>query len=125
MEPQRIDKFLWAVRLFKTRSMATDACKKGRVSLNGEKAKPSRLVNVNDTIAIYRPPIEHTFKVKELIKNRVGAKLVPDYLTDLTPQSEYDKLEEIQMSKVDYYRPQGTGRPTKRDRRLLDQIWDE
>ncbi len=124
MEAQRIDKYLWAVRLFKTRSMATDACKKGRVSINGEKVKASRTINIGDVFSVNKPPIEYTYKVKEMLKNRVGAKLVNDYIEDITPQEELDKLEEIKMSKVQYYRPKGTGRPTKRDRRLLDEIWD-
>ncbi len=119
----RIDKYLWSVRLFKTRSIATEACKKGRVLLNGEKIKASKMISVNDEIVIFNPPIRNTYKVKTLLKNRVGAKLVADYLIDITSKSELDKLEEIRMSKVDYYRPKGTGRPTKRDRRLLDEVW--
>jgi len=124
MSDLRIDKYLWAVRLFKTRSIATDACKRGKVLLNGEKVKPSKVIAVDDTINISRPPIEYIYKVKAILKNRVGAKLVVDYLTDITPQENLDKLEEIKMSKVDYYHPKGTGRPTKRDRRLLDEIWE-
>ncbi len=124
MEAQRIDKFLWAVRLFKTRSMASDACKKGRIKINGERVKASRTVNIGDVFTVNSAPIEYTYKVKEMLKNRVGAKLVADYIENLTPQEELDKLEEIKMSRVEYYRPKGTGRPTKRDRRLLDEIWD-
>ncbi len=124
MSDLRIDKFLWAVRIFKTRSIATDACKKGRVLLNNEKIKPSKIVNINDEISIFRPPIHNSYRIEALLKNRVGAKLVENYIKDITPQSELDKVEEIKMSKVDYYRPKGTGRPTKRDRRLLDEIWE-
>jgi ribosome-associated heat shock protein Hsp15 len=124
MDDIRIDKFLWAVRLFKTRSIATEACKKGKVLLNGEKVKASRSIMLNDVITINRAPVDYTYKVVGMLKNRVGAKLVAEYITDITPQSELDKLEEIKMSKVDYYRPKGTGRPTKRDRRLLDEIWE-
>lgn len=124
MNDLRIDKFLWAVRLFKTRSIATDACKKGKVLLNGDKTKPSKVIEIDDTISISRPPIDYIYKVKALLKNRVGAKLVQDYLLDITPKESLEKLEEIKMSKVDYYRPKGTGRPTKRDRRLLDGIWE-
>jgi len=124
MNDLRIDKFLWAVRLYKTRSIATDAVKKGKVLLNGEKIKASKVIAIDDEISISRPPIQNIFKVKAFLKNRVGAKLVSDYIKDITPQSELDKLEEIKMSKVEYYRPKGTGRPTKRDRRLLDEIWE-
>ncbi len=124
MDNIRIDKFLWAVRLFKTRTIATEACKKGKVLINGEKVKASRAIMLNDVITINRAPIDYTYKVIAMLKNRVGAKLVADYITDITPQSELDKLEEIKMSKVEYYRPKGTGRPTKRDRRLLDEIWE-
>ncbi len=124
MNDLRIDKFLWAVRIFKTRSIAADACKKGRVLLNNEKIKPSKVVNIDDEINIFKPPIHNIYKIKSLLKNRVGAKLVETYIKDITPQSELDKLEEIRMSKVDYNRPKGTGRPTKRDRRLLNEIWE-
>jgi len=124
MNDLRIDKFLWAVRLYKTRSIASDACKKGKVLLNGEKTKASKVVNINDTLIVSRPPIQHTYKIKALLKNRVGAKLVSNYISDITAQSELDKLEEIKMSKVEYYRPKGTGRPTKKDRRLLDDMWE-
>jgi len=124
MADLRIDKYLWAVRLFKTRSLAAEACKKGKVSLNGEKVKASKTVLTNDEISIFFAPIHRKYKVEALLKNRVGAKLVENYLTEITPQTELDKLEEIKMSKVDYYRPKGTGRPTKRDRRLLDEMWD-
>ena len=124
MADLRVDKYLWAVRLFKTRSLAADACKKGRVTLNNEKVKPSKTVLIDDEITIFRPPIYRKYKVKALVKNRLGAKLVVDYLTEITAQSELDKLEEIKMSKVEYYRPKGSGRPTKRDRRLLDEVWE-
>lgn len=124
MNDLRIDKYLWAVRLYKTRSIATDAVKKGKVLLNDEKIKASKIIEIDDEISVSRPPIQNRYKVIALIKNRVGAKLVTDYLKDITPQSELDKLEEIKMSKVEYYRPKGTGRPTKRDRRLLDEIWE-
>lgn len=124
MNDLRIDKFLWAVRLYKTRSIAADAVKKGKVLLNGEKTKASKAIAIDDELTISRPPIQNIYKVKAFLKNRVGAKLVADYLTDITPQSELDKLEEIKMSKVEYFRPKGTGRPTKKDRRLLDDIWE-
>lgn len=124
MEDIRVDKYLWAVRLYKTRSIATDACKNGRVLLNSDKAKASKSIVVGDTLTIFLPPIHRTFKVIALLKNRVGAQLVADYITDITPQSELDKLEDIKNSEVEYFRPKGTGRPTKRDRRLLDNIRD-
>jgi len=124
MSDLRIDKFLWAVRLFKTRSIASDACKKGKVTLNGEKTKASKGISIDDIITIQKSPIEYTYRVKELLKNRVKASLVNLYLNDITPQSELDKLEEIKMSKIEYYRPKGTGRPTKKDRRLLNDLWE-
>ena len=123
MNDVRIDKFLWAVRLFKTRSIATEACKKGKVILNGEKTKASKTISIDDIIAIQKSPIEYTYQIKELLRNRVKASLVNLYLNDITPKSELDKLEEIKMSKVEYYRPKGTGRPTKKDRRLLNDLW--
>ena len=122
MADLRIDKYLWAVRLYKTRSIATEACKKGKVLLNNEKAKASKEIKINDEISIFRAPITYTYRVKNLLKNRVGAKLVPEYLTSTTEQSELDKIEQIKMSTVQFYAPKGQGRPTKKDRRLLDEL---
>lgn len=114
----RVDKWLWAMRVFKTRSIATDAVKKGRVTMGGTVVKPSRPVKVGDVIEVKKPPITYTFRVKALTENRLGAKLVPDYLENITPQSQYDLLEMTRISGfVD--RRKGLGRPTKRDSREL------
>ncbi|MDE6272846.1 MAG: RNA-binding S4 domain-containing protein [Muribaculaceae bacterium] len=114
----RVDKWLWAMRVFKTRSMSTDAVKKGRVSIGGVAVKPSRTVKEGDVIEVKKPPITYTFRVKQVSENRLGAKLVPEYLENITPQSEYDLLEMTRISGfVD--RRKGLGRPTKRDSRDL------
>ena len=121
-EDERIDKWLWAMRIFKTRTIATEACKKGRITIgdpeNGIIAKPSRTIKVGDTINVRKPPITYSFKVKALTENRLGAKLVPDYLENVTPQSQYDLLEVVKISGfID--RRKGLGRPTKREGREL------
>lgn len=118
----RIDKWLWAMRVFKTRTIATDACKKGRVSMgDGTVVKPSRTIDVGDIIKVRKPPITYTFRVKALTENRLGAKLVPDYLENLTPKSEYDLLEVVIISGfID--RQKGLGRPTKREGRELSRF---
>lgn len=118
----RIDKWLWAMRVFKTRTIATDACKKGRVSVgDGPVVKPSRTIAVGDIIKVRKPPITFTFRVKALTENRLGAKLVHDYLENLTPQSEYDLLEVVKISGfID--RQKGLGRPTKREGRELSRF---
>ena len=115
---ERIDKWLWAMRVFKTRTMATDACKKGRVSIAGTAVKPSRTIKPGDTIEVRKPPITYTFRVVALSQNRLGARLVPEYLENLTPQSQYDLLE---MSRISGFvdRRKGLGRPTKREGRDL------
>lgn len=106
------------MRVFKTRSISTDACKKGRVSVNGASAKPSRTVKVGDTVDVRKPPITYTFRVKALTENRLGARLVPEYLENITPKSQYDMLEMVRISGfVD--RQKGLGRPTKREGREL------
>lgn len=122
---ERIDKWLWAMRVFKTRTMATDACKKGRVTVgDGIIAKPSRTVKVGDTVHVRKPPIEYSFRVKALAANRLGAKLVPEYLENITPQSQYDLLDVVRISGfVD--RRKGLGRPTKREGRELSRFTDE
>ncbi|MDE6669865.1 MAG: RNA-binding S4 domain-containing protein [Muribaculaceae bacterium] len=121
---ERIDKWLWAMRVFKTRTIATDACKKGRVSIGGATVKPSRTIKVGDIIEVRKPPITYTFRVKALTANRLGAKLVPDYLENLTPQSQYDLLEMTRISGfVD--RQRGMGRPTKRDGREMSKFREE
>ena len=115
---ERIDKWLWAMRVFKTRTIATDACKKGRVTMNGTVLKPSRSIKVGDIVDVRKPPITYTFRVLALAENRLGAELVPDYLENLTPQSQYELLEMTRISGfVD--RRKGLGRPTKRDAREM------
>ncbi len=110
------------MRVFKTRTIATDACKKGRVSMgDGTVVKPSRTIDVGDIIKVRKPPITYTFRVKALTENRLGAKLVPDYLENLTPKSEYDLLEVVKISGfID--RQKGLGRPTKREGRELSRF---
>ncbi len=121
---ERVDKWLWSMRVFKTRTMATDACKKGRVTVGGKAAKPSRTVAPGDVVDVKKPPITYTFKVKAIPSGRLGAKLVPEYLENLTPQSQYDLLEMTRISGfVD--RRKGLGRPTKRDSRQLSAFRDE
>ena len=120
----RIDKWLWAVRVFKTRSLATDACKMNRVSINGQLTKPSRLVKEGDVISVRKPPIEYSFKVLRVLNNRVGAKLVPEYMENVTPKEQYDILELQRLSRfVD--RAKGLGRPTKKDRRDIESFIED
>ncbi len=120
----RIDKWLWAVRLFKTRSIAIEACKKGRVSIKGVTIKPARMIKVGDIIEVRRAPITYSFEVLNLTENRMGAKLVPDFMKDVTAPSQLEILELSKMSGfVD--RARGTGRPTKKDRRELEEFRDD
>lgn len=121
MEGIRYDKYLWAVRLFKTRSMASDACRNGRIQIEGLNIKPSRTAALEDIFTLRRPPALLTFRVKELPPSRVGAKLVSHYLEDMTPEEEREKLN-IRLSDKTGLRPRGTGRPTKRERRDLDRL---
>lgn len=121
---ERVDKWLWCMRVFKTRTIATDACKKGRVSMGGTNLKPSRTVKVGDVIDVRKPPITYTFRVLAIPTGRLGAKLVPEYLENLTPQSQYDLLEMTRISGfVD--RQKGLGRPTKRDSREMSKFREE
>jgi len=120
----RIDKYLWSIRAYKTRSIAADACKKNRVSINGVNVKSSREVKINETIRVRKDQIYYEYKVIDIPKSRVGAKLVADYRIDVTKQEELDKLDIIRHSK-NYYRDKGTGRPTKRDRRDLDSYFEK
>lgn len=120
-ESHRIDKWLWSVRLFKTRTEAADACKGGKVKLNGDAVKPAKELKANDTIAFRSGSILRSFKVLEFPKSRVGAKLVADYCEDLTPPEEYEReKQEKQYERPFFYT--GKGRPTKRDRRKLDSL---
>lgn len=120
----RIDKWLWAVRLFKTRTLAVEACKKGRISIQGTTIKPSRNIKVGEVIQVKKPPITYSFEVLGIADKRMGAKLVPEYMRDVTPVSEYEILE---LSKVSGFidRGRGLGRPTKKERRDLDDFIDD
>lgn len=127
MNEVRIDKWLWAVRIFKTRTVATEACKKGRVTIGGVAVKPSRPLKVGETVSVRKPPVTYSFRVLALTQNRLGAKLVPDYMENVTPQSELHLLDVVKISGfID--RRKGLGRPTKREGRQLQQfaadIWD-
>lgn len=125
MHQQRIDKWLWATRIFKTRSIAADACKKGRVSIGGRTLKPSAMVSIGDVVKVQKPPITLSFEIIGLTNNRVGAKLVENYLRNVTPQSEYEILE-LQRIAGNVGRQKGMGRPTKKERRDLEQfIYDK
>ncbi|MDR3705955.1 MAG: RNA-binding S4 domain-containing protein [Paludibacteraceae bacterium] len=115
----RIDKWLWAVRLFKTRSLAVEACKKGKVTINGVAAKPSRNVKVGEVLLIRKPPIVYSFKVLALAENRMGAKLVPNFMKNVTAKDQLEMLELMKLTG-DLNRAKGLGRPTKKDRRELD-----
>ncbi|MBZ9627417.1 RNA-binding S4 domain-containing protein [Psychroflexus sp. CAK57W] len=117
----RVDKYLWAVRYFKTRSIATNACKKGHIKIGGESIKPSRNVYPTDKIEIRKNQINYQIEVLDLPKSRVGAKLVNIYCVDITPKENLEKLELLKYSQ-DYYRKKGAGRPTKKDRRELDDL---
>lgn len=119
----RIDKYLWCIRLFKTRSIATDACKKGHIKINGTNLKPSKEVFGNEEITIRKNQINYKIIVLDIPQNRVGAKLVDLYRKDITPKEEFDKTELLKFAK-DYYRKKGTGRPTKKDRRDIEDYYD-
>lgn len=123
MEAVRVDKWLWAVRLFKTRSLATDACRNGRIKINGDAVKASRELKVGQEISLHLGPITKTVKVLALLGNRVGAKLVPEYMLDLTPAEEYQKLALIKENPL----ARRKGRPTKKERRDIDDWfgWEE
>ena len=117
----RLDKFLWSVRYYKTRSLAADACKKNRIKANGEVAKASRDIIPGDEIAVRKDQINFSFRVLQVPENRIGAKLVTLHIIDTTPKEEYEALELRKISQ-DYYRQKGEGRPTKKDRRDLDDF---
>ena len=120
---ERLDKWLWATRIFKTRSIATAACKKGRVCVDGVAVKPSRTIKVGDTISVRKPPITYTYSVIGLVQNRVGAKLVPNYLKNITSPDQYELLEMVKINGfID--RQKGLGRPTKKDGREIQKFTD-
>ena len=113
---ERVDKYLFAMRIYKTRSIAADACKKGRVKMNGAELKPSRSFHIGDIFTVRKGPITYTYKVLQLSANRLGAKLVPDYMQDLTTPDQLELLELARLA-AQSGRDRGTGRPTKKDRR--------
>ena len=119
MNEVRIDKWMWATRVFKTRTIALEACKKNRISVGGVSVKPSRMIKVGDVISVRKPPITYSFRVLDLADKRMGAKLVPQFLENITSPEEYEILE---MNKISGFvdRARGLGRPTKKDRRELD-----
>ena len=121
MQEVRIDKWLWATRIFKTRTIATDACKKGRITIGGTNVKASRMIRVGEVIQVRKPPITFSFKVLALTQNRMGAKLVPEYMENVTTADQYEIMEMTRLSGF-LDRSKGTGRPTKKDRRELEQF---
>lgn len=120
----RVDKWLWAARIFKTRTMAAAACKKGQVTLGGAQLKASRMVKEGDIVSVRKPPVTYSFRILQAIEKRVGAKLLPEILENVTTPDQYELLE---MSKISGFinRAKGTGRPTKKDRRDLDEFTDD
>lgn len=122
MPEARIDKWMWAARIFKTRTIAAEACKKGRISINGSQVKPARMVKPGDVVQVRKPPVTYSLKVLQAIEKRVGAKLVPEIMENVTTPDQYELLE---MSKISGFvdRARGTGRPTKKERRDLDEFF--
>ena len=121
MSDIRIDKYLWSVRLYKTRSLATDACRAGQVKLNGLPVTPSHEISEGEIYELNRSQVHRTVLVKAILANRVGAKLVENYLTDLTPQEEYERIQMARQYSFEK-RDRGAGRPTKRDRREIEEF---
>jgi ribosome-associated heat shock protein Hsp15 len=119
VEEARIDKWLWAARIFKTRSIAADACKNGRVTIGGVNVKPSHVVKAGEVVAVRKPPVTYSFRILKTIEQRVGAKLLPEIYENVTPPDQYELLE---MNRISGFvdRARGTGRPTKKDRRAMD-----
>ncbi|GGD96983.1 RNA-binding S4 domain-containing protein [Planktosalinus lacus] len=120
----RVDKYLWCVRYFKTRSIATNACRTGKVKIQGDNVKPSREVYPGDQVQVRKNQVDYVLEVLDIPESRLGAKLVDIYRKDITPKENLEKLELLKYSK-DYYRKKGTGRPTKKDRRDLDDFVEE
>ncbi|RHJ95287.1 RNA-binding S4 domain-containing protein [Parabacteroides bouchesdurhonensis] len=123
MDEVRIDKWMWATRIFKTRTIAAEACKKNRIMVSGVNVKPSRMIKVGDIIQVRKPPVTYSFKVLALTENRMGAKLVPGFMENVTTPDQYEILE---MNRISGFvnRAKGLGRPTKKDRRELEQFTD-
>ena len=120
----RVDKYLFAMRIYKTRTIAADACKKGRVTMGGTQLKPSRTFHTGDVFSVRKGPITYTYRIKQLAENRLGAKLVPDYLQDITAP---DQLELLELARLagQTGRDRGTGRPTKKDRREIEMFMSD
>ena len=123
-EPIRMDKWLWAARLFKTRSLAADAIKGGKVKVDGNPVKPSREVKEGDVIQVQIEQLHKVVEVKTVIKNRVSAKQVPEVYIDLTPKEEYERIEFMHAYKAEW-RDRGAGRPTKKERRMIEKMKDD
>ncbi len=121
--PVRVDKWLWAVRIYKTRSIATEACKKGHVIIDNIQVKPSRVLKIGDIVKVKKNPVTYSYKVLGLTEKRVGAQLVPEYLLDVTPKEELEILD-IQKNMLWMRRERGAGRPTKKERRDLDDFFN-
>ncbi|MDD2799722.1 MAG: S4 domain-containing protein [Bacteroidales bacterium] len=123
MNEVRIDKWMWATRIFKTRTIAVEACKKGRVMINNVNVKPSRMIKKNDVLQVRKPPVVYSFRVLELTDKRMGAKLVENFLKNVTTP---DQLQILELQKIEGFvnRARGTGRPTKKDRRDLEEFVD-
>ena len=117
----RIDKYLWALRIYKTRTLAAEACLKGQVTINEMPVKPSHHVRINEIIIVRKPPIIHTYQVLKLLHNRLSAEKVKEYMTETTPEEEFRKLDMARLQK-NAVRDKGTGRPTKRDRRQIERL---
>jgi len=120
----RVDKYLWAMRIYKTRSIATDACKCGRVKMNGVELKPSRVFHIGDMFTVRKGPITYTYRILQLSANRLGAKMVADYMEDITPKEQLEILELARFA-AQSGRDRGTGRPTKKDRREIEQFFSD
>jgi ribosome-associated heat shock protein Hsp15 len=123
-KPMRIDKFLWSVRIYKTRSIASDACRKGRIIINNIQVKPSRIILKHEIIIVKKPPVIFTYRVVGPVENRVSAKLVEQFVEDLTSEEEKAKMD-IRQSVGIVYRDKGSGRPTKKERRVIDKIEED
>lgn len=121
MDTLRIDKWLWTVRLYKTRTQASEACKGGKIKIDGQNTKASREVKVDEIIEIQQPNIKRIVKIIKLSKNRVAAKLVHELIEDLTPEEEYEKLDMLRQFNAEK-RDRGIGRPTKKDRRIISKL---
>lgn len=120
----RIDKYLWSVRIYKTRSIASEECRKGRILISDVQVKPSRTIIKNEVIIVRKPPVNFRYRIIEPIENRVSAKLVQQFIEDITPDEEKLKLD-YRNSSTNFFREKGTGRPTKKERRLIDKLKDD